>query len=157
MLIIIISFIITFFVHRNLTNWLSHWILTRKYLSLLHNLITSIACITFYNTNYYDSFSSKDLIMIGIHLGYYLSDGIYSLRTKKYEYVLHHILSIYFVLLNYYFGAAGIFVFSMFIAELSGFFLNLRTIIIKTFNIMCSTLYTFCNRTNPVFIIHQTI
>lgn len=106
--------------------------MTQYGLSLSHGIITTILyLLPLRLKDYEEEFDKNELLAIGLHLGYYLSDTLVEYRRRNIGFMIHHIYSIYFILLNYHLGTTGIFQRSMMVAESTAVVLNARTIYIK--------------------------
>lgn len=131
---IICTAFITYILHK-LTYYSSSNINRRSmqyFLSFLHSLISSSLYILYFNNkNHFNILELNDFFIIGIHIGYYLSDGIIEYNNNNWNFVIHHIFSIYFIGLNLYLNTINNFGKGMLVAEFTGFLVNFRVLFIK--------------------------
>lgn len=106
--------------------------LVQYYLSFCHSACAvSLYLSDFALQNYITPLTPKYEIIIGLHLGYFFSDTLYNYYIKDWTFVIHHVISIYYLYLNYCSQTFGMMQRAMFVAELSALAINLRTIIVK--------------------------
>lgn len=84
-----------------------------------------------FENNFFREFNKNFYIIAAIHIGYYLGDTIKDIYNKKYLYLFHHVISVYFVLINIRLGYTWILQQSMILAETTAFLLNLRLLALK--------------------------
>lgn len=109
-----------------------HKRLAQYYLSTLHSLIVVFLYLNSYPFKEYHSIAdNNDRLVMGIHIGYFASDGIYCFCTNELSFLFHHLFSIYYIYLNNLYGTIGIMQNGMLLAEASALILNVRTIMVK--------------------------
>lgn len=131
-MIIFAILFLTFLLHNISIKYYSYNRIVQYYLSLLHSIISILLyTYTYKIKDYEDIFDINELIAIGFHIGYFLSDTLVEYKFNNAIFIFHHIYSLYFIILNYYFGTIGILQRAMLVAEITSLFFNIRTIYIK--------------------------
>ena len=106
--------------------------LAQYYLSFLHSVTVVFLYLSDFSLKeYIDIIEPQDEIIMGIHIGYFLSDGLYEFYIREWSYVFHHLFSVYYIYLNYAYSTIGLMERGMLVAETSAMVLNLRSIVVK--------------------------
>lgn len=113
----------------------NHKRITQYYLSLFHSTITvNLYLLSYPLKQYIDTINQNDTLVMGIHIGYFLSDAMYCSILGEWSFVFHHIFSIYYIHLNNLYETIGLMQRGMLVAETSALILNFRTIIVKHYH-----------------------
>lgn len=102
--------------------------------SLISSLIYTVFYYTEFNAGKYGvTFTLLQQIMLGSHIGYFLSDGIFCVQMGSWQYPLHHIFGSWWLYLLYQRNDVWEYMFGMLTAEASAVLVNLRYLLIKKY------------------------
>ena len=123
----------------------------RKYTLYVYSLLSSIVYtflygyqLIFETRSITGNFSVLEQVLLGSHVGYFMSDCYEVYKLRFYPYIAHHLMGILFCYLVYLKNYPGYFTFGMFNAEISAILVNLRYLLLKRYGKLSDS-YEFCN------------